>query len=70
MRLFPTAEGSPFISGYHMRIFRPECNPTFQSVHCIAYLERAIRVVLPYLNTVQNISGAALQIIQDEIVIG
>jgi ArsR family metal-binding transcriptional regulator len=52
MRLYPTAEGSPFISGYDMKIFRPECNPTFQSVHCIAYLERDIRAVLPYLNTV------------------
>jgi len=44
--------GRPVISGYHVQIFRPECNPNFQSVHCIAHLENDIREVLPYLNTV------------------
>ena len=48
----PVAEGGPAISGYHTKIFRPECNPNFQSVHCIAHLERDISEVLPYLNTV------------------
>jgi ArsR family metal-binding transcriptional regulator len=48
----PTAEGRPAISGYHIKIFRPECNPNFQSVHCIAHLETDISEVLPYLNTV------------------
>ncbi len=52
MRLYPNGEGSPFISGYQKRIFRPECNPSFQSVHCIARLETDISEVLPYLNTV------------------
>jgi ArsR family metal-binding transcriptional regulator len=52
MKLYPNGEGSPFIFGYQTKIFRPECNPAFQSVHCIAYLERDIRAVLPYLNTV------------------
>jgi ArsR family metal-binding transcriptional regulator len=47
----PVAEGRPAISGYHIKIFRPECNPNFQSVHCIAHLESDISEVLPYLNT-------------------
>jgi len=47
----PVAEGGPAISGYHIKIFRPECNPNFQSVHCIAHLESDISEVLPYLNT-------------------
>ena len=37
---------------YRKEIFRPECNPNFQSVHCIAHLESDISGVLPYLNTV------------------
>ena len=47
----PVAEDRPAISGYHIKIFRPECNPNFQSVHCIAHLESDISEVLPYLNT-------------------
>lgn len=31
-------------------IFRPECNPSFQSLHCIAQLNEDIAEVLPYLN--------------------
>ena len=41
-----------FLKGYRKEIFRPECNPTFQSVHCIAHLETDISEVLPYLNAV------------------
>ena len=37
---------------YSKEIFRPECNPGFESVHCIAHLEQDISGVLPYLNTV------------------
>ncbi len=37
---------------YHKEIFRPECNPNFQSVHCIAHFETDISAVLPYLNSV------------------
>ena len=48
----PAADGRPLISGYHIKIFRPECNPNFQSLHCIIHLENDIRQVLPYLNTV------------------
>jgi len=35
---------------YRKEIFRPECNPRFQSLHCIAYLQAEIGEVLPYLN--------------------
>ncbi len=40
------------LSGYSKEIFRPECNPSFQSLHCIAHLDENIREVLPYLNAV------------------
>ncbi len=36
---------------YRKEIFRPECNPNFQSLHCIARLDRDIAEVLPYLNS-------------------
>jgi ArsR family metal-binding transcriptional regulator len=39
-------------SGYTKKIFRPECNPSFQSVHCIARLNENVGEVLPYLNAV------------------
>ncbi len=38
------------LKGYRKEIFRPECNPSFQSLHCIAYLDEDIETVLPYLN--------------------
>jgi ArsR family metal-binding transcriptional regulator len=37
---------------YSKEIFRPDCNPSFESVHCIANLEQDISAVLPYLNAV------------------
>ena len=37
---------------YFKEIFRPECNPGFESVHCIAHLDQDISEVLPYLNAV------------------
>jgi ArsR family metal-binding transcriptional regulator len=40
------------LKGYRKEIFRPECNPNFQSLHCIAHLDQDIREVLPYLNAV------------------
>ena len=40
------------LKGYTKEIFRPECNPSFQSVHCMAHLEQDITGVLPYLNVV------------------
>lgn len=40
------------LTGYTKTIFRPECNPGFQSVHCIARLNEDIGQILPYLNAV------------------
>ena len=40
------------LKSYSKEIFRPECNPSFESVHCIAYLDQDISAVLPYLNAV------------------
>jgi len=38
------------LSGYTKKIFRPECNPEFTSVHCIATLKEDVSEALPYLN--------------------
>ncbi|MEJ2719015.1 MAG: (Fe-S)-binding protein [Deltaproteobacteria bacterium] len=40
------------LTGYCKHIFRPECNPRFQSVHCVAELEDDVSEALPYLNAV------------------
>ncbi len=41
------------LSGFTSKeIFRPECNPSFQSVHCVAHLKEDVREALPYLNAV------------------
>jgi ArsR family metal-binding transcriptional regulator len=38
------------LNGYVKRIFRPVCNSSFESVHCIAHLNEDISEALPYLN--------------------
>jgi ArsR family metal-binding transcriptional regulator len=38
------------LTSYSKEIFRPECNPSFQSLHCIAHLDQDISEALPYLN--------------------
>jgi ArsR family metal-binding transcriptional regulator len=38
------------LESYKKEIFRPECNPSFQSLHCIAHLDQDITEALPYLN--------------------
>jgi ArsR family metal-binding transcriptional regulator len=43
---------STLLKTYTKKIFRPECNPSFQSLHCIAHLDEDIREALPYLNAV------------------
>ena len=43
--------GAMLLKSYQMKIFRPEMNPGFQSLHCIARLDQDIGAVLPYLNT-------------------
>jgi ArsR family metal-binding transcriptional regulator len=40
------------LKSYTKEMFRPKCNPSFQSVHCAAHLDQDISEVLPYLNTV------------------
>jgi ArsR family metal-binding transcriptional regulator len=40
------------LKGYREELSRPTCNNTFQSLHCIAYLDEDISGVLPYLNCV------------------
>ena len=37
---------------YTKRIFRAECNPQFESLHCIASLDQDVSEALPYLNAV------------------
>lgn len=39
------------LNGFKKEMFRPKCNPSFQSVHCVAHLDQDISEVLPYLNT-------------------
>jgi ArsR family metal-binding transcriptional regulator len=38
------------LRSYSKEIFRPGCNPGFESVLCIAHLDQDITEVLPYLN--------------------
>lgn len=38
------------LESWTKRIFRPECNPGFESVHCIAHLDQDVGEALPYLN--------------------
>ncbi len=40
------------LKSYTKEVFRAKCNPSFESVHCIAHLGEDIGEVLPYLNTV------------------
>ena len=38
------------LQNYAVEIFRPECNASFQSLHCHVHLEEDISKVIPYLN--------------------
>jgi ArsR family metal-binding transcriptional regulator len=40
------------LKSYTKEIFRPECNHSFESLHCFAHLEEDVGEVLPYLNAV------------------
>lgn len=40
------------LEGYTKKIFRAECNPQFESLHCIASLDQDVSDALPYLNAV------------------
>jgi len=38
------------LNSYKKEVFRAECNPSFESLHCIAHLDQDISEALPYLN--------------------
>ena len=40
------------LQSYSKEMFRPKCNPEFQSMHCIAHLDQDVGAALPYLNAV------------------
>jgi ArsR family metal-binding transcriptional regulator len=40
------------LESYTKRVFRAECNPQFESLHCIASLDQDVSEALPYLNAV------------------
>jgi ArsR family metal-binding transcriptional regulator len=40
------------LASYTKRIFRAECNPQFESLHCVARLDQDVSEALPYLNAV------------------
>jgi hypothetical protein len=37
------------LRGYAKRTFRAECNPNFESLHCIAQFDQDVGEALPYL---------------------
>jgi ArsR family metal-binding transcriptional regulator len=45
-------EVSVLLQTYIKKIFRAECNPQFESLHCIANLNQDVSEALPYLNAV------------------
>lgn len=47
------------LSGYTKELFKPECNPHFESLHCYAHLNNDIGKVIPYLNAC--LGGTAYQ---------
>lgn len=40
------------LQSWRKEMFRPKCNPGFQSMHCIAHLDQDVGPALPYLNAV------------------
>lgn len=38
------------LTSYRKEVFRPTCNPSFQSLHCFAHLDQDVGEALPYLN--------------------
>ncbi|MEW5721879.1 MAG: (Fe-S)-binding protein [Thermodesulfobacteriota bacterium] len=38
------------LTGYRKNVFHAECNPSFESLHCIAHLNENVSEALPYLN--------------------
>jgi ArsR family metal-binding transcriptional regulator len=44
-------DGVMLLTGYRPEIFKPTCNSSFQSVHCIAHFDEDVGDALPYLNS-------------------
>ena len=40
------------LKSYKMEIFRAECNPSFEALHCFAHLNQDVGKAIPYLNAV------------------
>ncbi|MGA8181480.1 MAG: (Fe-S)-binding protein [Desulfobacterales bacterium] len=40
------------LRSYKMEIFRAECNPGFEALHCFAHLDQDVGEAIPYLNAV------------------
>jgi ArsR family metal-binding transcriptional regulator len=40
------------LRSYKMQIFRAECNPGFEALHCFAHLDQDVGEAIPYLNAV------------------
>ena len=40
------------LESYRKEIFRAECNPGFESLHCFAHLDQDVGAAIPYLNAV------------------
>jgi ArsR family metal-binding transcriptional regulator len=40
------------LKSYTKEIFRAECNPRFQALHCFAHLDQDVSEAIPYLNAV------------------
>ncbi len=38
------------LQNFRKEIFRPDCNPGFETLHCHAHLDQDVAEVLPYLN--------------------
>jgi hypothetical protein len=46
------------LESYSKEIFRAECNPGFEALHCFAHLDQDVGEVIPYLNAAQVTEGA------------
>ena len=40
------------LESYTKEIFRAECNPGFEALHCFAHLDQDVGKAIPYLNAV------------------
>jgi len=45
------------LESYKKEIFRAECNPGFEALHCFAHLDQDVGEAIPYLNAVSKPKG-------------